>query len=404
MKKILYLITQSELGGAQRYVFDLAKGLKNEYEIAVAFGEPHEKGGLAKMLDAAGIKYYTLPRLKRAISPLNDVRAIFEIKKLIKTLQPGVIHLNSSKISILGSLASILFKIQNSKFKINVVYTVHGWVFNEPLAGWKKKFYFYAEKLTARYKDKIICIDTLDYGIAKDELKIPEKKLALIHHGLNLSETNFLPREQARNSIGAKLRQNLTENTILIGSIGNLYATKGYEYLIGALESLKMPFQAVIIGEGPEKNKLKIQSDSVNCHPRESGDPEINSELKVNDKLIFAGRIDNAAELLPAFDIYVCSSVKEGFPYSILEAMAAGLPIIATEVGGIPDMITDQENGLLCEAKNSNQLAGKITSLASDPVLRQKIAERAKQDLVKRFSFPKMISDTKSAYELTARM
>ena len=382
MKKLLYVITQSELGGAQRYIFDLAQGLKNEYEISVALGEPYEQVELAKMLDTAGIKYYVLPRLKRAISPINDLRSVFEIKKLIQNLQPDIIHLNSSKISILGSVASYLFKIQNSKFKINTVYTVHGWIFNEPLSFCKKQFYYFAEKFTARWKDKIIWIDTLDYNIAKDELKISENKLALIHHGLDSAQYKMLSREEARNSIGAKLAQSLTADTFLIGSIGNLYATKGFEYFIEAIKLLKIPYQAVIIGEGPERVKLQVKS-------RESG---------VKSHLFFTGRIDNAAKLLPAFDVYVCSSVKEGFPYSILEAMSAGLPIVATNVGGIPDMIKDGENGLLCEAKNGAALAEKITLLIDHPELKQKIALRARVDVSTKFTMEKMIGATRNVY------
>jgi len=397
MKKILYLITQSELGGAQRYIFDLARGLKNEYEVAVAFGEPApwnlkdkegrgkpcEAGELAKMLDAAGIKYYTLPHLKRAISPLSDLKAFFEIKKLIQDLKPDIVHLNSSKISILGSFAALLFNLKPITYNLKTIYTVHGWVFNEPQPTWIKKFYFYAEKWTARWKDKIICIDSFDYNIAVNKLRLPEQKLALIHHGLDLSQYNFLPRKEARKLLGAKLRQNLTTDEIIIGSIGNLYATKGYEYFIEALKLLKIPCKAIIIGEGTEHSKLKVQSE----------------KLKVNDKLCFVGRIDRAANLLKAFDIYVCSSVKEGFPYSILEAMSAGLPIVATNVGGIPDMIINGEDGFLVEPKNAQVLAEKISLLINNPELKQKIAERAIHNVALRFSYEKMVEKTRKIYE-----
>jgi len=384
MKKILYLITQSELGGAQRYIFDLARGLKNEYEVAVAFGEPGDKGELAKTLDTAGIKYYTLPHLKRAISPINDIRAMFEIKKLIQNLQPDIVHLNSSKISILGSFAALLFNLKPKTYNLKTVYTVHGWVFNEPQPVWKKKFYFYAEKFTAKWKDKIITIDKLDYDIAKNELKIPEPKLTLIHHGLDLGQYNFLPREGARNKLFSEvLKIELPKpDEVVIGSIGNLYATKGFEYFIEAIKLLKIPVKAVIIGEGTEYDKLKVQSE----------------KLKVNDKLFFAGRIDRAANLLHAFDIYVCSSVKEGFPYSILEAMSAGLPIVATNVGGIPDMIINGEDGFLVEPKNAQALAEKISLLINNPELKQKIALKAKSDAAERFKIGQMIEKTKEVY------
>jgi len=119
-KTILYLITQSELGGAQRYCFDLAANLKSEFNVIVAFGEQGEKGAIAEKLKKTSIKYYAIPHLKRSISPLNDFLALIQIVKLIKKIKPDIIHLNSSKISILGSLAAFISKlsIRNPKSEI----------------------------------------------------------------------------------------------------------------------------------------------------------------------------------------------------------------------------------------------------------------------------------------------
>ena len=116
-KTILYLITQSELGGAQRYVLDLANNLQGEFNITVAFGKQDTNGELAEKLKIAGINNYNIPHLKRAISPIDDFLALVEIIKLIKKIKPNIIHLNSSKISILGSIASLIIKFQVSSFK-----------------------------------------------------------------------------------------------------------------------------------------------------------------------------------------------------------------------------------------------------------------------------------------------
>ena len=107
MKKILYFITQSEFGGAQRYVFDLAVNLKSDYEVAIAMGWQENNRILAKILTENNIKHYIIPHLKRSISPINEFLALREIIKLIKQFQPDIIHLNSSKISILGSIAAL---------------------------------------------------------------------------------------------------------------------------------------------------------------------------------------------------------------------------------------------------------------------------------------------------------
>jgi glycosyltransferase involved in cell wall biosynthesis len=404
MEKILYLITQSELGGAQRYVFDLAENLQEEFDVSVAFGSPHyssgeareqwEKGELAGKLKERNIKYYTLKNIKRKISPLNDFLAIFKIIKLIKKLQPGIIHLNSSKISILGSLAAFLSKsaIGNPAYakalagrrQSKIVYTVHGWVFNEPLAFWKKIFYKYAEKFTAYFKDKIICISKLDYELAKNQLKIPEKKLTLIHHGIK--PINFLTREEARRKLSQISNFQFPISNFIIGTIANLYKTKGLEYLIESVKiiisSYQLPITTIIIGDGAERKRLRKIIENYN----------------LQNNVILAGKIDKAAELLPAFDVYVCSSVKEGFPYAVLEAMSAGLPIISTRVGGIPEMITNGQNGLLTETKNPRQLAEEIKKLIKDEKLRRKLGSEARKTVRKKFGMERMIKKTKEIY------
>jgi glycosyltransferase involved in cell wall biosynthesis len=402
MKKILYLITQSELGGAQRYILDLARALKGEYEITVAFGapspwnlnhketkgKPFEQGELATRLAEENIPFHILPHVVRTISPLADIRAIFEIAKLIKKIRPDIVHLNSSKISILGSLACFFIKLSAKSYQLKAIYTVHGWVFNEPQARWKNALYKFCEKFTARFKDKIVCIDKLDYGIALEDLKLPDNKLSIIYHGLDLNRYNFRPREEARKALAASLpAASLPADSIIIGSIGNLYATKGFEYFIEAMEKVvsgsSLPIKAVIIGEGPEREELQKL---------------ISKKETLKGKIFLSGGITNAAELLPAFDYYLNTSVKEGFPYSILEAMAAGLPIVASEVGGIPDMITDRENGLLVAPKNSEAIATRLLNLMSDEDLRQALIEQAIYDARNRFTLGYMIEETKKLY------
>ncbi len=373
-KTILYLITQSELGGASTYVFDLNKKLKNDFNIIVGFGEQGEKGELAKKLKDEKIEYYIIPHLKRSISPINDLIALFEIKKLIKKIRPDTIHLNSSKISILGSLAAkLIVKSQKSK----VVYTAHGWVFNEPLPVWKKSFYEIAERLTAKFKDKIICVSEFDRQTALKKKIAPEKKLITIHNGIQ--KINFLNKEEARKKL------NLDTSKFTIGTIGNFYKTKGYEYLVEAITLLNnqgLDFQVAIIGKaGPEKEAIK----------------SLIKQCGLQNKItIFS--LDTAAEYLKAFDIYVCSSVKEGLSYTIIEAMQAGLPIIATKVGGNPELIKNNENGLIIESKNPNQIAEAIIKLINNVNLSEKLGNKSKEIAEAEFTLEKMIEKTRKIY------
>jgi len=387
--KILYLITQSEFGGAQKYIFDLANNLSSEYDVMVAYGEAGSNSLLAEKLETNKINHKKLDNLIRDIDLVKDIKALFEIINLIKKFQPNIIHLNSSKISILGTLAGMITRLSRKNSRIKIVYTVHGWVFNEPMSIFKRKFYVCAEKIFSYAKDKIICIDNFDYQLAKKILKIKNTKLTIINHGLNIEKINLKEKEEAQRILlmqfpicSPKLRPE-----IFIGAVGHLYKTKGYEYLITAIKKVSRTqknFALFVIGEGEERPLLE----------------KLIKKYRLENYIFLSGGLDQAADILKAFDIYVCSSVKEGFPYAILEAMYAGLPIVSTNIGGIPDMIRHNKNGLLAESKNPDQLAERILKLFTDDNLRIKLSVNANKTVLEKFKLDDMIAKTQELYKL----
>ena len=392
--KILYVITQAEMGGAQRYLYDLATSFEAQnYDISVAIGQSQDKS-LIYLLRSKNLPVYELKRLVRAISPINDFWAIFELRKLYQKIKPDIIHLNSTKAGIIGSLANHTI----TKISYKVIYTAHGWVFNEPMSKIKKWLYWGLEKITSRPKDKIICVSAFDYQTAIKYKIAGTKKLITIHNGIDISNMNFLSKEKALD----KLIKNyeLTDYSptpthppsgsgrkIIIGTIANFYKTKGLEYLIGATKILisnsQYPIFLIIIGDGELRPQLE----------------ELIKKYDLENNIILAGRQENASQYLKAFDIYVSSSVKEGLPYSILEAMAAELPIITTAVGGLPEMIKDNDNGLLIEPKNYKILAEKIKYLIENKPLAQRLGQQARQDVKENFSKEKMIRETFKQYQ-----
>lgn len=396
MKKILYIVTHSKLGGAQRYILDLSKNLKNDYDITVAFGEQANKGELGLLLDKAGIKKIILPHLQKSINPINSFKAYLEIKKLILELRPDILHISSFKASLIGSLA---VRRTRKKFSPYFIYSPHGWAFNSMFGWLKKKYFFLAEKYTAKDKDQVICINRPDYDAAQGLLGINAKKLNLIHHGIDISQYKFLTKDEAKRQLFAHIPHAKlpNEKTILIGSIGNLQATKGYYYLIKALHYLIIdygfPITAIIIGEGPERKDL--QERIIKFHPMDYSA----TDGDVSNKIILAGYIPDASQLLPAFDFYISTALQEGFPYTILEAMGAGLPIVATRTGGIPEMIKDGVNGLLIDTRNSRDLAKKISELIKNNDLRNRLSQQAQFDANHKFKFTKMLQETKEVYE-----
>lgn len=327
--KILFVITQGAWGGAQRYVFDCATSLSQTHDITVAIGAENTSSDLQDQLraKAPGIRLIQLKHLVRPISPLQDLLAIFELKKVYHTLQPDIVHLNSSKAGIVGSLSNFFI---SASWK--TVYTVHGWVFLEPLNGFTKWLYKMLEKTTARFKNAFIVLSPEEKEIA-GLLNIPSQKISVIPLGIDVLSS--LTKNEARNQLAA-MHTNLPLEFQWIGTIAGLYPVKGIDLLIEAISKNKNHMgntAFVVIGDGPERKNLekKIQ------------------ELHVNDIFFLVGKKENASELLPAFEKFILPSKKEGQPYALLEAMSFHLPILATKVGGVPSLLEHYPSAAICE-------------------------------------------------------
>ena len=193
----------------------------------------------------------------------------------------------------------------------------------------------------------------------------------------------LLPRKQAYQKLG------ISTDAFIVGTISNLYRNKGLSYLLNAANKI-IDKNVKIIIVGNDKGLSELESEKKKLD-------NIIKKNNLKNKIILTGYISNAAELLNAFDIYVCSSTKEGMPYSILEAMQAGLPIVSTNVGAISGILDDNKNGLLVEPKNVDELAKKINYLIKNPSEMKRLGDNAKEK-VKQFSLNKMITETEKLY------
>jgi len=400
MKKILYLITQSEFGGAQRYIFDLAKNFsKQKFFIEIAVGKPGTEEWL-KELESQSIKIWRLKHLVR-LHLWHNFLSFFEIYKLIKTTKPDVVHLNSSMAGFIGAIAAKLFNTKcqmlaslsrerswsGVKGQMLIVYTAHGLVLNEPLPIYKKIIFWLFELLGNLMTNHIICVSHFDKkSILKYKLA-PEKKLTVIHNGI--SSIEFLPKEQAKNKIFTNYQLPITD--YLIGTIANLYPNKGLKYLIKAIHLLSKMSNVkcqmsnvcfVIIGKGQQKQELEKLIKKYN--------------LK---NVYLIGEIPKAYKLLKAFDLFVLPSVKEGLSYTLIEALSAGLPVIATTVGGNPEIIENNKNGLLVPPANPTSLAEAIKKLLNNQNLRLNLT-KSNLEKAKEFNLEKMISQTEEVYKI----
>ncbi len=371
--KLLYIVTQSDSGGAQKYVYDLATSSQAQnYDLTVAYGIDGDKV-LAQQLESKNIPQIEIKNLVRAICPLKDIQAVFELKKLYSSLEPNVIHLNSTKAGVVGSLAYSLMN-KEYKQKTKLIYTCHGWVFNESLSFLKKKLFTYLEKVTAKPKDKILCVSDYDRRIGLDYQIAKPDTLVTVHNGIDTNQS-FLSKQQAREAL------NLPQDTCIIGSIGNFYANKGFTYLIEAASRLDNCL-LVIIGDGSLRPDLEDQI----------------RKNKLQDKVRLLGKKERASQYLKAFDIYICSSIKEGLSYTLLEASLAGLPIIATQVGGNPEIVINQKTGIIIPVKDTQAMVNSIQLLKDNLELRHTLGKQARQHVLDHFSLSAMIEKTFQHY------
>jgi len=373
-KKILFVETQSEFGGAQRFIYTLIRGLKG-YEIVVAAGiEGDDERGLLRALEKKGISTRRLKYLRRGINLLFDFcLGIIEIYRLIKKEKPDVLFLCSSKAGALGGLAG---RLANAP---KIIYRIGGWTFNDPWPKWKKKIYIWIEKLTARFKDIIINNAKSD---TEQAIKLgikPKKEILTIYNGVDIKilDLEFLNRNEARG------RLNLGDLDFIIGTIATLYPTKGLKYLIEAAHLLKdKNIKFILVGEGQEKEEIENLIKNYNL-----------SEKFVLIKPTYKDYI-----YLKAFDAFVLPSLKEGFPWTILEAMVAEVPVIATRVGAIPEVIDNGKNGILIDSRNPEQTKQAINKLLDDESLRNKLAKEGRKTVVEKFNLEKMVKEIEKLF------
>ncbi|MBP9762638.1 glycosyltransferase family 4 protein [Patescibacteria group bacterium] len=305
---IVLAITQAVPGGATSFVYEYAVWLKKKgFKVTIIAGN----GSLLfEKAAEAGIPCLQAPFMQREIKPWLDLPAIFALAKLFHDLKPTVVHLNSSKMGVIGSLAARLARVPR------VVYCIGGWAFLESIAPWKKQFYAVAERLTAPLKDAIICLSPRDKQAAEEQQIRPRENITVVPNGIDLPHLDRarLSRAEAREMLG------LSQERFVFGTVANFHSPKHLPtYVRQAASFLQATPSAslVLIGEGPERSDIERAI-------RERG---------LETQVHLLGSREEAHRFLSAFDVFVLPSTKEGMPFSLLEAMAARLPCIVTDVG-----------------------------------------------------------------------
>jgi len=375
--KILYVITKSNWGGAQRHVFDLATAMKEKgHDVWVALGG---EGLLKKKLEEAGIYTFSIATLGRDMAPGKDAGSLREIYTIIKNKQPDVIHLHSPKAAGLGALAGRILRVKN------IIMTVHGWTFNEDRPFYERVLIRFFSWLTMILCHTTIVLSEKEYAQA---LHFPGVKDRVKLIPLGIKTPTFVSVDGAKQTLAKLIGMDLGEfsRKSVIGTIAELHPNKGLTYLVEAMSFVATQQNntiCIVIGDGQSGPELSL----------------LIKAKQLEKSVYLAGYLDHASEYLKAFNVFVLPSIKEGLPYAILEAGCASLPVVATTVGGIPEIVEDMKSGILIQPKNSRELSHALSFMIEHPEERKKYGAALKERVVTKYSMDKMAWMVEGVYK-----
>jgi glycosyltransferase involved in cell wall biosynthesis len=343
--RILFVVTLAETGGAQTYVASLLAPLADRFDVAVA---AHGDGPLRDAARAAGVRFVPLRQVRRPLSLWRDVLGLLELLALLRREQPHIVHVNSAKASALGRLAAALARVPIR------VYTVHGWAFRAH--GWPASaLYRWAERLLRPLTTVTVCVADSERRAGLAAHTCEERTTVVIRNGVDPG--SFRP------GVAHSRRPRLV-------TVGRLQAPKDAVTLVRALAALRgRPFEAVLVGDGPDRPAVEEEVRRLGLEPA----------------VELLGERDDVPELLGTADVFVLSSHSEGLPLSILEAMAAGLPVVASNVGGVSEVVVDGDTGLLVPPGDAQSLAAAIERLLEDPPLCRRLGEAGRIRVAEHF-------------------
>ncbi len=369
-------ITKSNMGGAQKYVLTLATELKSRgMRVTVLAGGD---GELFSELELAGIEYHKLGSSQRDISITKEFALAQELYAILKRLKPDVLHLNSSKLGVIGSVIGKLAGIRT------VIFTAHGWAFNESRPAYQKIAFYALYWITLMACNKTICVSKK----TREQiafLPFVKNKTVTIYNAVQSQV--FIPRQEARKELAERFPF-LDIDKKWFAVLAELHPIKGHDVLLKAIANMGSELddcQIVCMGSGEAERVLKSLVHQNN----------------LENKVFFTGSVQNASQYLLAFDASILPSRSEAMPLSVIESGLAGTIVIASDVGGISEVVDNGITGFLFERENAQELEQKIryvTALSDDE--RSEIVRNMRKKLSSEFTVEGMIEQTLSVYNI----
>lgn len=391
MPRVLRIINRFNLGGPTYNAALLTKYLSPEYETLLIGGEAEDSEESSQfILDQLGIEGKIIDEMQRDLGFANDRTAYRKIKQIIKDYKPDIIHTHASKAGAIGRAAGIAYG------KARMVHTFHGHVFHSYFGTIKTNFYKNIERTLALKTDKIIAISNRQkIELWKKHRICSADRIAVIPLGFELEK---FQQNQEEKRIVFRQKFNLEDDEVAIGIIGRLAPIKNHSLFIDAFHQLQQQtsqkVRAFIIGDGEEAEHLKTYAKDLNII-FSNGQENFNE----NTQLHFTSWIKNIDEVNAGLDIIALSSNNEGTPVSLIEAQAAGKPIVSTKVGGISNIVKTNKTALLVPAGDRNQFTKELLKLTEDKQLRKRMGGHGWQFVNKKFHYKRLVDDIRKLYD-----
>lgn len=389
MYRVLRLINRFNLGGPTYNVTYLTRYMAPEFETLLVGGLKEESEASSDfILEQNGIKPVIIPEMRRSINPMNDIAAYRHIKKLIQEFKPHIVHTHAAKAGALGRMAA---------FNCNVpitLHTFHGHVFHSYFGSAQTMVYKNIERYLAKRTTALVTLSEKQKHELADIHKIaPPEKFHIIPLGFDL-ERFWTNKEEKRKQF--RMRYKIADDEIAIGIIGRLVPVKNHAFFLNAFKEAKSKttkkIKGLIIGDGELKAQLIELCTQLNLSYTQADD--INAQADI----VFTSWIKEADVATAGVDIIALSSLNEGTPVSLIEAQAAGKPIISTQTGGIENVVIPDITALLSPLANLNDFTQNMIILIDNQNVMESLSIKGKDFVVERFHYTALAMNMRQLY------
>jgi glycosyltransferase involved in cell wall biosynthesis len=379
--KILRVIARLNMGGPALHVAYLTAGLRERgYDTTLVAGTlARGEDSMAFVAEGLHVDVVSIPELGREISPVRDLAATFRLAALIRRERPQILHTHTAKAGTVGRVAALLAGRARPPI---VVHTFHGHVLYGYFGPLRSRFFRWLERWLARHTTVLVAVspqvrdDLVALGVA------PPEKFVVVRLGIELGERVGVGtdgRAETRRYLG------IPPDRFAVGWVGRMTAVKRTDDVLEGFKRLLergVGATLCLVGDGPDRPALERRAH----------------ELGIMRDILFLGYQEDVGPLYAAFDALVLSSGNEGTPVSVIEALAAGTPVVATRVGGVPDVVRDGQDGFLVEPGASDELAERLAHLAGDPDLRKRFGDAGRARVLPRYAVDRLVDDVDRLY------